>query len=247
MKIDKNHKFSEFFTKNDENQRKIEFLVLHHIEENSVEGAILELKEHKVSSHFLISEDGVIYELVAENDIAYHAGYSFWRDVDGLNATSIGIEFINPQAFSCKFKKLQMQAGVKLCHYLIAKYNIKPENIVGHSDIAYDPQNHGFLDRKQDPSQFFDWRFLAKNKIGIFPTKRVFFDRILFKIGDKNAKIAEIKQKLANFGYKVTNFNDEFDEEMQALTRVFNRRFVQKCDKKSQFWRRYSQKALDSI
>ncbi len=254
MKIEKQHKFSEFFTKYEDFQlqksstiasdpsvieseakqsitkRKIDFLVLHHIQANSAQHAISQLKEHQVSSHFLIDENGEIYELVDENDIAYHAGKSYWRGVDGLNSTSIGIEFINSQPFSQKFKKAQMLAGVELCRYLIEKYKIEPQNVVGHSDIAYFADENGLLDRKQDPSHLFDWKFLAKNNIGIFPVsaKLAFFDRILFKIGDKSEEIAKIKQKLADFGYKVQNFDENFDEEMQALVRVFNRRFNKK-------------------
>ena len=43
---------------------------------------------------------------------------------------------------------------------LISKYNIKPSNIVGHSDIA--PL------RKKDPGEKFPWKELANSKIGIW-------------------------------------------------------------------------------
>ncbi len=257
MKINKKLKFNDFFTKS-ENERKINFLVLHHIEANSIEHAIEQFFEHKVSSHFVIDEKGKIFELVSENDVAYHAGHSFWQGVDGLNQSSIGIEFINKNAFSKKFKKAQMRAGADLCAYLIKKYNIKSENIVGHSDIAYYPTQSfdahgirldGFLDRKQDPSQFFDWRFLSQNNIAIYP-QNIFKkrDKILFKFGNKSAEIAKIKQKLADFGYKVTNFDDIFDLEMKLLTRAFHRRFNQKKFKTNpDIWWQSSQFYLDEI
>lgn len=221
MQINKSKKFSEFFEQKNE-PRKIDFLVLHHIEANSVEHAIKQLKEHRVSSHFLIDESGEIFELVAENDVAYHTGTSFWRGCDGLNQNSIGVEFINSAPFGKKFELTQMQAGVVLCQYLISKYGIAAGNIVGHSDIAYDKET-GLLDRKQDPSHLFDWKFLAENRVGIFPK---FSAGKKFQLQEKDSEIKKIKENLQEFGYRVVNLDDEFDEEMQALTRVFNRRFL---------------------
>ena len=160
--IDKSKKFSQFFDQKAE-VRKIDFLVLHHIEANSAQHAIDQLLEHKVSSHFVIDEAGNIFELVDENDIAYHAGISHWKGFESLNKNSIGIEFINQSPFKKKFEMLQMQAGVRLIKYLISKYNIQKNNILGHLDIAYHAKsdsNPSTLDRKQDPSELFDWQFL---------------------------------------------------------------------------------------
>ena len=225
MKIDKSKKFTEFFDLVIP-ARKIDFIVLHHIEASSAQSAIDMLLESKVSSHFLIEESGNIFQLVEEGDVAYHAGVSYWRGFDGLNKNSIGIEFINSSAFDKKFEAAQMQAGLELIRYLMEKYNIDKVNIVGHSDIAYDRATK-LLDRKQDPSHFFDWKFLAQNGVAICPEVSLEKDEELFKIGDKSAKIKSIKENLAKFGYMVLNFNDEFDQEMQALARVFNRRFNQ--------------------
>jgi len=213
--IDRSKKFSEFFEKKIE-PRNIEFLVLHHIAANSAEHAIKQLCEYQVSSHFLIEEDGKIFELVDENDVAYHAGVSYWRGVDGLNKTSIGIEFINSAPFEKKFEVAQMQAGLELCQHLITKYKITSENIVGHSDIAYSRET-GLPDRKQDPSHLFDWCFLEQNGVGIFPEFSV-------DVSNKQ-KVFELKNNLKNFGYRVMNLNDEFDQELQGLITVFKRRF----------------------
>jgi N-acetyl-anhydromuramyl-L-alanine amidase AmpD len=252
MNIDKSKKFLEFFDVISD--RKIDFLVLHHIEANSVEHAILQLLEHQVSSHFLIDEAGKIFELVAEENVAYHAGVSFWAGCDGLNKTSIGIEFINSSPFEKEFSKRQMQAGAELCQYLIKKYHIKPRNVVGHSDIAYfretnEAGKQGMLDRKQDPSHLFDWQFMAQNGVGIFPKNAVFLgEEILFKQGDSSDKIKIIKEKLQQFGYKVQNLNNDFDKEMCALARVFNRRFnAENFVKNSDVWYLTSQAQLDFL
>jgi len=237
MQIDKSKKFTEFFDKS-ESPRKIDFLVLHHVQANSAKHATEQFKEYQVSSHFLIDEAGKIFELVDENDVAYHAGVSFWRGIDGLNKVSIGIEFINSAPFSKKFETVQMQAGIELCKYLIAKYGIRSENIVGHSDIGY-VRETGILDRKQDPSHLFDWKFFAQNGVGIFPeiSLKNSEDKILFQLGNRDKKISEIKNNLQKFGYRVTNLSDEFDLEMQALARVFNRRFnTEIFNEKSDAW-----------
>lgn len=244
MYIDKTLKFSDFFTKSGEICRKIDFLVLHHVEADSVEHAIAQFQQYQVSSHFLIDESGKIFELVDENDIAYHAGVSFWRGVDGLNATSIGIEFINSAPFSKKFTLAQMHSGVVLCRYLIEKYGIEPENVVGHSDIAYDRET-GLLDRKQDPSEMFDWQFLAQNGVGIdLQINSDEKDKILFELADEGLELTEIKKKLSDFGYKVNDFSSEFNLEMQMLARVFNRRF---CNKNCDSWNLTSQMVLEKL
>ena len=209
MLIDKSKKFSEFFEKKDED-RKIDFLVLHHVGATSAEHAIEQFKEYGVSAHFLINEDGKVFELVDENDVAYHAGISFWKGFEGLNKNSIGIEFMNVAPFEKKFEKIQLQTGLKLCQYLMQKYQIKPENVIGHSDIGYFKET-GFLDRKQDPSHLFDWRFLAENGVGVFVD--IFgAEEKLFEIGNKALEILKIKEKLK-----------KFELEMKVLERFFQR------------------------
>lgn len=242
--IDRSKKFVKFYDIV-EAPRKIDFLVLHHVEAKSVEHAIEQFENHQVSSHFLIDESGKIFELVDENNIAYHAGVSFWRGIDALNKTSIGIEFINSAPFSKKFETAQMQAGVELCKYLIAKYRIRSENVVGHSDIGY-VRETGILDRKQDPSHLFDWKFLGDNGVGIFPEIALHYseDEKLFEIKDQDLAIVKIKENLQKFGYKVANLNEDFDQEMQALSRVFNRRFL---NQNSDVWSVKSQIALNQL
>lgn len=238
MIINKSKKFSQFFDPVKE-PRKIDFLVLHHVEANSADHAIEQFIHHQVSSHFLIDETGEIFELVDENDIAYHAGVSFWKGHEGLNKNSIGVEFINSAPFSKKFSEAQMLAGVQLCKYLIAKYNLET---VGHSDIAYDKET-GLLDRKQDPSPLFDWKFLAENGVGVFPqvTQN---NKKLFACGDRDKNICQIKKRLQGWGYRVTNLNDEFDLEMQLLARVFNRHFI---GKDLDIWCFDSERALSEL
>jgi N-acetyl-anhydromuramyl-L-alanine amidase AmpD len=284
MQIDKSRKFSDFFEKRNE-PRKIDFIVLHHVQADSADHAIEQFKQHKVSPHFLIDEAGKIFELVDENDMAYHAGVSFWRGVESLNASSIGIEFVNSSPFEKKFSETQMKSGLELCQHFIKKHKIPLTNVVGHSDIAYYPvpypspapgEDEGFapageeeeideekekerqriaehanlLDRKQDPSHLFDWKFLSHNGVGIYhnvllPATN---DKLLFKLNDKNPAIKIIKQKMAKFGYRVVNSNEEFDREMLHLARVFNRHFnSEKFKEGFDAWYLSSQMKLDEM
>lgn len=176
MKIDKTKLFTEFFDKcpNNIKSRKIKHLVLHHIADKSFEDAIKALIDNKVSAHYIIDSDGKIYQLVEECNVAYHAGVSYWRGQDGLNKTSIGIEFYNPKPFEQNFTDAQIKSGIILCQDIIKRHNIAPENIVGHNEIAYFPDNEenringivGKLGRKQDPSPLFPWGEFIKNAIG---------------------------------------------------------------------------------
>ena len=74
----------------------------------------------------------------------------------------IGIEISNPgHAYNYKrFSKKQINSILMLTKYLVKKYKIQPQNILGHSDIA--PY------RKKDPGEKFPWKKLAKNKVGFW-------------------------------------------------------------------------------
>ncbi len=117
----------------------------------------------KVSSHYVVEEDGTIFRLVPEHRRAAHAGVSFWRGHTALNGRSIGIEIVNPgHDWGYRhFPALQMAAVCDLCLDILARHPIPPRNVVAHSDIA--------PDRKQDPGELFDWEGLARNGVGLWP------------------------------------------------------------------------------
>ena len=78
MLINNSKSFAKFFDKVT-STRKINYLVLHHIEAQNFDLAIEELLFHQVSSHYIINLEGEIFCLVDENDIAYHAGFSWFQ------------------------------------------------------------------------------------------------------------------------------------------------------------------------
>jgi N-acetylmuramoyl-L-alanine amidase len=117
----------------------------------------------RVSSHYVVEEDGTVWRLVDEGRQAFHAGISYWRGHVGLNDRSIGIEIVNPghEWGYRPFPAAQMAAVTTLCQQIVARHPILPCNVLGHSDVA--------PDRKQDPGELFDWAGLADHGIGLWP------------------------------------------------------------------------------
>lgn len=119
-------------------------------------------REHRVSAHYVLAEDGTTYRLVPEDRVAWHAGQSWWRGREALNATSVGIEIVNLHGDRHDYPPVQIAALIDLCRGILARHPaIVPRNVVGHSDIA--PQ------RKIDPGRRFPWKVLAEAGIGVWP------------------------------------------------------------------------------
>jgi N-acetylmuramoyl-L-alanine amidase len=115
-----------------------------------------------VSAHYLVEEDGVIFQLVEEDRRAWHAGVAAWRGAHNVNDISIGIELVNRghQWGYTPFPKAQIRATMALCHDIMARYELLAHSVVGHSDVA--------PTRKQDPGELFPWEACAKEGIGIW-------------------------------------------------------------------------------
>lgn len=136
----------------------VSILVLHYTGMKSGAAAIdwLANPASKVSSHYVVDEDGTVVHMVEEDKRAQHAGISHWRGITDVNSASIGIEIVNPghEWGYRPFPEEQMAALIPLVAEIVKTYTIEPRNVVGHSDIA--PA------RKQDPGELFDWERLAK-------------------------------------------------------------------------------------
>lgn len=143
----------------------IDMLILHYTGMPSAAEAIARLRDPAaiVSAHYVIDEDGAVFRLVPEARRASHAGVSYWRGHERLNARSIGIEIVNPghEHGYRPFPALQMAAVCDLCLDILTRHAIPARNIVAHSDVA--------PDRKQDPGELFDWEGLAANGVGLWP------------------------------------------------------------------------------
>tara|TARA_Y100001960_G_C14629863_1_gene805258 strand:+ start:413 stop:1147 length:735 start_codon:yes stop_codon:yes gene_type:complete len=222
MLIKKTLNYSPNFNSKKRDNRQIKFLVFHYTGMKLEVDAIKRLKEiqSEVSSHYLIKNNGEIVLMVPEPYIAWHAGISFWKGYKSLNKYSIGIEISNPgHSHNYKnFSTKQIKSIVNLSKYLIKKYNIKPNNILGHSDIA--------PNRKKDPGEKFPWKYLSKKKIG-------FWHDLNFKNLKKKRKLNindkeknEFIKNLSKIGYLKRKNIFKF-KNVKKLTIAFQRRFRQ--------------------
>ncbi|MBV7403691.1 N-acetylmuramoyl-L-alanine amidase [Enterobacter sp. ENT03] len=187
---------------------RIKVLVIHYTADD-FDASLATLTDKHVSSHYLIParpplHQGKprIWQLVPEQDLAWHAGVSFWRGATRINDTSIGIELENrgwqkiagSKRFT-PFEAQQIAALVPLAKNIIHSYNILPQNVVAHSDIA--PQ------RKDDPGPLFPWQALAQQGIGAWPDE----NRVAFYLNGRDPATpvdpAQLLDLLSRYGYEV--------------------------------------------
>ncbi len=189
----------------DERALPITMIVLHYTGMQDAASAIARLTDPaaKVSSHYLVAEDGTVLRLVAEDKRAWHAGKSHWREIDDVNSASVGIEIVNPgHEFGYRpFPDEQIASVIQLVSEIKDRYGITRGNVVGHSDIA--PA------RKRDPGELFPWHSLARLRLALpRPTRNLM---------DPHWTEAGFLIALERFGYDVT-------DKMAAIM-AFQRRF----------------------
>lgn len=138
-----------------------DMIVLHYTAMESAEAALERLcdPEAEVSAHYLIAEDGRVWQMVEEAQRAWHAGAGQWGDVTDVNSRSVGIELANTSLHP--FPEPQMAALETLLPGIMARWRVPPARVIAHSDMA--PA------RKSDPGPKFDWRRLAVQGLSIWP------------------------------------------------------------------------------
>ena len=209
------------------NERKlpVSMLILHYTGMESGEAAKARLCDPaaEVSAHWLVHEDGNAENLVDEERRAWHAGRGSWNGITDVNSASVGIEIVNgghnvplPDGSLPPYPDAQIIAVIKLAKDIIARHNIQPRNIVGHSDIA--------PERKEDPGEHFPWSGFAAAGVGIWPGELPEDDRILFVAGDRDRGISIIQRDLADLGYGAS-LTGCLDEPTQAIIRAVQRRY----------------------
>lgn len=128
--------------------------MIHYTAMDSPEAALHRLCDPavEVSAHYLIGGDGTLWQMVAEENRAWHAGAGEWCGVDDINSRSIGIELDNRG--SHPFSEPQMACLEALLAGIMARWAIPPAGVIGHSDMA--------PGRKVDPGPHFDWARLER-------------------------------------------------------------------------------------
>ncbi|MGH8075823.1 MAG: N-acetylmuramoyl-L-alanine amidase [Lysobacter sp.] len=143
--------------------RSAQLIVLHQTAMRSAEAALLTLQTRnargRVSAHYLIGNDGRLYQLVSEEARAWHAGPSRWAGLEDLNSASIGIELDNDG--ESEFTEAQLATLLRLLGDITTRLKIQSHLVVGHGDIA--------PTRKHDPGVRFPWQRLAQAGFGLWP------------------------------------------------------------------------------
>ena len=113
----------------------------------------------QVSAHYLIGKDGLVFQLVDENNEAWHAGPSEWRGQNFVNLFSVGIELVNSNDGIDPWPAAQVDACLDLVAQICKDNSIQPQDVIGHKDIA--------PGRKTDPVgfPFDDFRILLSDKL----------------------------------------------------------------------------------
>lgn len=132
-------------------------VVIHYTAMDSAAAALERLCDpvHEVSAHYLIGADGTLWQMVREEDRAWHAGRGSWCGQTDVNSRSVGIELDN--AGTHPFSEPQMAVLETLLHQIMERWSIALSGVIGHSDMA--------PGRKVDPGPRFDWQRLERQQL----------------------------------------------------------------------------------
>ena len=202
---------------------RVKFIVIHYTV-SDLPRSIKTLTQEVVSSHYLLTDTAQpkFYALVDESRQANHAGVSNWKTYTQLNVSSIGIEIVNPGFTESPqgriwypFPQAQIDQLIPLLKDIQARYNIAPENILGHNEIA--PQ------RKQDPGPLFPWKQLADAGLIVWPdATRVAAQRVMYE--QSLPDVVWFQKKLSEHGY-ATPQTGVYDEETKNVLIAFQMKY----------------------
>ena len=204
---------------------RVKYIILHYTV-SDLPRSIKALSQQDVSAHYLLTdtEQPFFYALVDESRQSNHAGISSWKIYNQLNAASIGIEIVNPGFTESPqgrvwypFKQAQIDQLILLLKDIVKRHGIKPENILGHNDIA--PQ------RKQDPGPMFPWKQLADAGLIAWPEP----SRVAARLPGYQQQLPDVlwfQLKLAQHGYAVPQ-TGQFDQATRNVLVVFQSKYRQ--------------------
>jgi N-acetylmuramoyl-L-alanine amidase len=201
-----------------------DILLLHYTGMQTGEAALERLPsaESKVSSHYVVFEDGRIVQCVPEDKRAWHAGVSSWAGETDINSRSIGIEIVNPgHEFGYdSFPLKQIAAVITLSKSILSRHPaILPERVLAHSDVA--PA------RKQDPGEKFPWELLADSGVGHFVRAAPLnVPGMTLMTGYTGEAVQRMQRLLKTYGYGVEE-SGTFDDVTRDVVVAFQRHFRQ--------------------
>jgi N-acetylmuramoyl-L-alanine amidase len=201
-----------------------DMILLHYTGMPTGEAALEQLTKAatKVSSHYLVFEDGRIVQCVPEERRAWHAGEASWAGESDINSRSIGIEIVNPghEFGYTDFPLRQVAAVISLCKSIITRRGpISADRILGHSDVA--PA------RKQDPGEKFPWGLLSESGVGHWVRAAPLnLEGMGLKPGDRGDSVTRLQRTLRSYGYGLEETGN-YDEATREVVIAFQRHFRQ--------------------
>jgi N-acetylmuramoyl-L-alanine amidase len=198
-----------------------DILVLHYTGMRTGPEALERLRDPqaRVSSHYMVEEDGRIFRLVPEERRAWHAGVSYWKGERNINGVSIGVEIVNPgHEFGYRpFPDAQIAAVVALVADIRTRWMIDNARIVGHADVA--------PGRKQDPGELFPWKRLAEAGHGLWVDAAPAPGAALSQ-GEESAAVFALQAGFTRLGYDLPP-SGRFDAATQDVVTAFQRHWRQ--------------------
>ena len=174
----------------------------------------------EVSCHYLVWEDGRIFQLVPEAARAWHAGRGSWKGEEDLNSHSIGIEIVNGgHRFGLPpYPPAQIEAVIALCQDIMARHTIPAGHVLAHSDST--------PTRKEDPGEHFPWEHLAQAGVGLWPQTEPVPETAsaLYQPGDEGQPVRALQALLAMIGYPV-QITGVYDALTESVIKAVQRRY----------------------
>jgi N-acetylmuramoyl-L-alanine amidase len=199
---------------------RADILLLHYTGMESTDDALARLCEPaaKVSSHYLVRENGEVLQLVPESRRARHAGVSSWEGTTDINSRSVGIEIANPgHDFGYpEFTEPQIDALIDLCRDVVARLAIRKDRVLAHSDVA--------PSRKNDPGEKFPWARLHAAGVGHWVEPIPIVAGPSLAAGASGAAVEALQSALADYGYGI-EVTGAYDAATTAVVTAFQRHF----------------------
>lgn len=136
----------------------IEMIVIHDIEggPSSAISAFRNPARHG-SAHYIVSKTGQVWQMVAEKDVAWHAGN--WD----YNTRSIGIEHEGYAWTPGLYTTAEYRASAHIAASICSRYGVPLDraHVIGHSQVP-DPYHKGLFggdSHHTDPGPYWNWTF----------------------------------------------------------------------------------------
>lgn len=217
---------------------RVRFLILHYTALDNYRSLDV-LTHQEVSAHYLVPDDFTdsIYVLVDESKRAWHAGASYWKGINNINFSSIGVEIVNKgyttttpvsgnpdlattERYFYDFPQKQIDKVAELAKDIIDRYKIEPVNVLAHSDVA--------PGRKHDPGPKFPWKKLYTDYgIGAWyegVQKNMYLSQFPYADTNTPAFILSVQNDLEKYGYEIQK-TGIWDEQTKKVITAFQYHF----------------------